>query len=87
MIDFLATFAGSVSKATPDPPPDCDHELLFLSRCIELLLKEGVTCTSQSFNRVISKLQLAYFISPGYSWFLYCAQKIESIITRQAFTK
>lgn len=87
MINFLATFARSVSKATPDPPPDCVHELLFLSRSIELILKEGVTCTSQSFNLVMSKLYLAYFISPGYLWFLYCAHKIESIITRQVFTK
>lgn len=53
----------------------------------EPIFLEGVTCTSQSFDVVMFKLYLAYFVSPGYFCFLYCAHKIELIITRKTFTE
>ena len=84
--------------STLDVLPDRYHKLVFLSRSIEPIFMEGVTCGqpieplygrhhmyfTKSFNVVIFNLYSSFFAPERDLCALYCAHRIELIIQKSS---
>lgn len=65
--------------------PDLYCKLVFLSLYRTRLYRKCHMYFTQSCNRVMSNLYLAYFVPQGDFWELSCARGIELMITRRVF--